>query len=754
MTTFQPQKFGKYTLLEKLAVGGMAEIYKAKTFGAEGFEKELAIKRILPHAAEDKEFINMLIDEAKLSVLLSHANIVQVYDLGKVGQDYFISMEYIHGINCRDILYKLREKNQRMPADLAVYVASEVCKGLDYAHRKTDTNNQPLAIVHRDVSPQNILISFEGEVKIVDFGIAKATMNISHTMAGILKGKIAYMSPEQAMGKQIDARTDLFSLGILLYEALSGKKLFTGDSQFEVLKKIRTTRINIAKLPETIPQNLKPILAKALAYEVEERFASAGDMQVALTKYLYATYTDFSPRKLATFVKEQFQEELQKEKSEEEKEKILEIKTSTVGLAGPSQENIVHRETTPARAMGRAKISKSATISETFPEPQAPARWPWAAGLGLLAAAGLAFLSWKFFAPPLPPPSPAAAKGTLRILSEPAGAAVFLNGESTGYKTPAILEDLELGKTHAVALTLEKYGREEKNIAITDVNPVSLSFGLTKNVGALNVISEPPGASILVNNIATGKVTPATIDDLALNQEYHVTISKPGYEDFEQPISLASTQPQKMLAALKLMEIPAAAPAPPPPIITPPAPPAVPPPPPVEPKPPPIKPKPPVVKEKPAPPTVASIPPPFLSGEGTLRITSSPSGADIFIDGVNVGRTPATIKAKAGAVRVLVTEGGETLPCRQTVTVTPGTASTIACTLGTLFGQLDINSSPPRAEVYLDGKRLGKTPLVVKKVKRDTEHTLRLVLEGYQPWSHSFQLQDREKKAFNVELQP
>jgi len=242
MATFEPKQFGKYYLLEKLAVGGMAEIYKAKTYGAEGFEKLLAIKRILPHAAADKEFINMLIDEAKLSVLLSHANIVQVYDLGKVGEDYFISMEFIHGINLRDVLYRLREKNKRLPIDLSVYAASEICKGLDYAHRKTDSNNQPLGIVHRDISPQNILISYEGEVKIVDFGIAKAAMNISHTMAGILKGKIAYMSPEQAMGKAIDFRTDIFSLGILLYEALTGKKLYTGESQFEVLKKIRTAR--------------------------------------------------------------------------------------------------------------------------------------------------------------------------------------------------------------------------------------------------------------------------------------------------------------------------------------------------------------------------------------------------------------------------------------------------------------------------------------------------------------------------------
>jgi len=198
MNDFEPKQFGKYFLLKKLAVGGMAEIYVAKTYGVDGFEKLLCIKRILPHCSADMDFVTMLVDEAKLSVLLSHANIVQVYDLGKVGEDYYISMELINGVNLRDTLYKCREEKIILPTEIACYIASEICKGLDYAHRKTDHNNKPLEIVHRDISPQNILISYEGEVKIVDFGIAKAAMNISHTMAGILKGKIAYMSPEQA----------------------------------------------------------------------------------------------------------------------------------------------------------------------------------------------------------------------------------------------------------------------------------------------------------------------------------------------------------------------------------------------------------------------------------------------------------------------------------------------------------------------------------------------------------------------------
>src|SRR4029450_2271011 len=220
MSDFQPKPFGKYFLIEKLATGGMAEIYKAKNFGVDGFEKLLAIKRILPHCSSDKEFITMLIDEAKLSVALSHTNIAQVFDLGKVGTDYFISMEFVDGINLRELMNRAKETGAQLPEDISVYIVSEICKGLDYAHAKKDTDGNPLNIVHRDISPQNILISYEGEVKIVDFGIAKAATKAHVTQHGALKGKLLYMSPEQAWGKALDKRTDNFSLGVVLYEML------------------------------------------------------------------------------------------------------------------------------------------------------------------------------------------------------------------------------------------------------------------------------------------------------------------------------------------------------------------------------------------------------------------------------------------------------------------------------------------------------------------------------------------------------
>lgn len=705
MANFKPHPFGKYYLIEKLAVGGMAEIYKAKTYGAEGFEKLLAIKRILPHAAEDKEFINMLIDEAKLSVLLSHANVVQVYDLGKVGNDYFISMEYIHGVNLRDVFYHLREKNQKMPTELSVYIASEICKGLDYAHRKTDSSGKPLGIVHRDISPQNILISFEGEVKIVDFGIAKAAMNISHTMAGILKGKIAYMSPEQAMGKGIDARTDIFSLGILLYEALTGQKLYTGESQFEVLKKIRTTRIDSSKLPASIATFLKTILARALAYYPEDRFQNAGDMQIALTKHLYATYTDFSPRRLAAFVRELFQNELLKDKKSEEDKKILEAKTSSIQIQTALQENIVHRQTVsestrgPGKTTGitpSARPSKSITVSEPYAQIQRR-KWAWGIAFFLFVVASSGYVVWKYLLPAEEKPTPVA---------------------------PPIV-------------------------------PI-------QRMGLLNIISEPSGAAILVDGKATGKITPATLEDLKLNTEYRITLSKPDYQDVEQPVTLLSTKPQKMMATLQPIERIKSVTPPPPkeaPSVPEPIPEVKP-----EPKPEPkVEPKPkepePKITRKPEPkPAPKPEPKPesketvTTKGTGSIRVTSDPPGADIFIEGTHRGKTPATIPVPAGRVALLISAGGQSLPCNKTVQVQAGETSSVHCEGGSLFGKIIITTYPPRADVILDGKNLGKTPVTVKKVKRNQDHTIRLVLKGYQPWAQSFDLQDSPTKTFNVDL--
>lgn len=302
-----PCAFGKYILLEKIASGGMAEIFKAKTVGVSGFEKILAIKRIHRQFAQNQEFITMLIDEAKISVFLNHSNIVQVFDLGKIGEFYFIAMEYVNGIDLHKYLKRCKRIKQYLPIDIGLFIASEVAKGLDYAHRKRDPEGRPLNIIHRDVSPQNILISDIGEVKITDFGIAKANIKSKETTKGLLKGKINYMSPEQAAGMEIDSRSDIYALGIIMYEMLTNQRPFYADSDY---KQIEMIKKGIVKSPliyrDNLPDELVDILMKALQRERDARYQTAAELQADIQRYLFKAYPDFVPSKLQDFSKRLF----------------------------------------------------------------------------------------------------------------------------------------------------------------------------------------------------------------------------------------------------------------------------------------------------------------------------------------------------------------------------------------------------------------------------------------------------------------
>jgi serine/threonine protein kinase len=310
----RPTPFGKYYLLDRVNVGGMAEVFRAKATGVEGFEKLVAIKRILPNIAEDDEFITMFIDEAKIAVQLNHANIAQIYDLGKIDDSYFIAMEFVSGKDLRTIFERARKRGEVLPIPMSCYTVARICEGLDYAHRKKDPQGRDLNIVHRDVSPQNILVSYEGEVKLIDFGIAKAANKASKTQAGILKGKFGYMSPEQVRGLPIDRRSDVFSVGIVLYELLTGERLFVGESDFSTLEKVR----NVEIMPPTtynrrIPEELEAIVLKALSREPEDRFQYASELQEELTRFLILSGNMFSRKDLAHFMKTSFAEDIQRE---------------------------------------------------------------------------------------------------------------------------------------------------------------------------------------------------------------------------------------------------------------------------------------------------------------------------------------------------------------------------------------------------------------------------------------------------------
>src|SRR5262252_10637646 len=310
----KPIPFGKYYLLERINVGGMAEVFKAKTFGVEGFERLLAVKRILPNIAEDEEFIAMFIDEAKIAVQLQHANIAQIFDLGKVDDSFFIAMEYVHGKDLRSIFDRMRGKGDVMPIQQACYITMQVCEGLDYAHNKRDAQGRELHLVHRDVSPQNVLIGYEGECKLIDFGIAKAAGKASKTQAGILKGKFGYMSPEQVRGLPIDRRSDIFSVGIVLYELLTNERLFVGESDFSTLEKVRNVEIMPpSSYNKKIPEQLEKIVLRALAKDPEDRYQNAIDLHDDLQALLHSIGQFYSRKDLSAWMKKIFASEIEED---------------------------------------------------------------------------------------------------------------------------------------------------------------------------------------------------------------------------------------------------------------------------------------------------------------------------------------------------------------------------------------------------------------------------------------------------------
>ncbi len=309
-------RLGRYELIRRLAVGGMAELYLARARGIEGFEKIVVLKRILPQFAQSSDFVGMFLDEARLSATLQHPNIAQVYDIGQWSGSYFFTMEYVRGEDLRAILKAIARSGRRLPLQHMLTIVAGAAAGLHAAHERRDDEGRSLGIVHRDVSPSNVLVSYDGAVKLVDFGVAKAAQRQSETRAGTLKGKIAYMSPEQCLCKPLDRRSDVFALGILLYELTTGRRLFKADSDFEAMNRIVAGDMvpPTAVLPK-YPKRLEAIVLKALQREPSGRYATAQDLQLALEEFAGEHRLHLSTVKLGQFMRELFVEQMQVEEA-------------------------------------------------------------------------------------------------------------------------------------------------------------------------------------------------------------------------------------------------------------------------------------------------------------------------------------------------------------------------------------------------------------------------------------------------------
>jgi serine/threonine-protein kinase len=293
----------RYRVVEKLESGGMAEVFRAESEGLQGFRKQVAIKRVLPHLSSKKKFISMFLDEARLSAQLSHSNCVQVFDIGVGDNAFFIVMEFVDGANLKAIIEHIKKHGRDFPVEAAVYIALELCKGLAYAHELTDQAGTALHIVHRDMSPPNVLITKNGEVKIVDFGLAKANSQLEKSEPGIIKGKFSYLSPEAAMGQEVDARTDVFAVGIILWELLAGQRLFLGETDFQTVKKVQAANVPpVSGINKRVPQDLERIIAKALARDPAQRYPAARPLGAELSKFMFKYGVPVSTFDIATLV--------------------------------------------------------------------------------------------------------------------------------------------------------------------------------------------------------------------------------------------------------------------------------------------------------------------------------------------------------------------------------------------------------------------------------------------------------------------
>jgi len=366
VATRDTTRFGKYRLVDRIAVGGMAEIFLAQQMEGEGLERPVVIKRIRPHLSKHSTFVKMFLNEARLAAQLNHPNIVQIHDLGKIGENYFIAMEYIFGRDMRKVIPKAEQLGIPFPMVYALRIASDVCAGLHYAHKKVDLYGNPLNIVHRDVTPENIFVSFDGTVKLLDFGIAKAANQVEQTRSGELKGKLSYMSPEQCYGRPLDCRSDIFSVGVVLYEWLTGFKLFTGESEVAVMRSITDGKIYAPSyFKSDIPEPVEAILMKALDKDRERRYQTAGEMRAAIDAFLNTYEFTPSPQHLSNFLRQLFHDELN-----EEQGRLKQTTSSDAVVA--LEDEVTPMSTNPVRE-GPSKEGRSASerlISLALPGEQ------------------------------------------------------------------------------------------------------------------------------------------------------------------------------------------------------------------------------------------------------------------------------------------------------------------------------------------------------------------------------------------------
>lgn len=586
----KPKQFGRYVLLDKVASGGMAEVWRAKLQGEQGFQRIYAIKKILPHVAEDVEFITMFTDEAKITASLQHANIGQVFEFSKLGETFYIAMEYISGKDLKTVWSYNRSRKCTMPIELAAFVTQRIADGLDYAHRRTDNFGAAAGIVHRDISPQNVLLSWDGEVKVIDFGIAKATEKSGKTRPGTLKGKFAYMSPEQIRGVDLDGRADIFAIGIVLYELATGERGFSADSEFSLLEMVRNVEIRPPTIVNReIPAELERIIYKALSKDRDHRYLTAADLSEDLQRFIMARGKSPSRQDLSNYLRTNFTVDFEKERARLEAYKeisLADVSAPTAPAAptasAPTANNEPDDHEDPTSAWNASGEESAFASSEPaplpVPSPQRPGIRPpvrprpvvqavqgmntadhqaqlapplavtpplgtVGRGLRLLAIAAAitlaivatsAALLWQF--------DPFARGVVVVTVTGASGGTVIFDDRPRTRAAPSITIDKVGTGVHTLIVEEQGYVTFSQQIVMTHESPLlPVKAPLRRLAGKLIVTSSPSGARVFLDGSDTERTTPASLEvEGETLHEVHVKLA--GYleqrrSDLKAPVS-------------------------------------------------------------------------------------------------------------------------------------------------------------------------------------------------------------------------
>ena len=706
-----PIEFGEYRLLRKLAQGGMAEIFLAQNRAGEF----CAVKRILPHLAHEEGFIRMFIDEARIVSHLDHPNIAGVYDQGKHDGFYYIAMEFVQGHSLLAFTERAKATKMPLPFGLLSYVVAELLAGLGFAHTARDNKGRHLQIVHRDVTPQNVLISYDGDVKLIDFGVAKARARLTQTEAGFTKGKLSYMSPEQARGEELDGRSDLFSVGIILHEVTTNSRLFNKEGPGGILGAIVNEAIPPpSKRRKDYPRKLESIVMRALEKEVNYRWQAAEEMRDALLRYARKERPQPGPARLKELIYDLFgppdsQEVMDAAQSGGEptpphvalrgRPSVVEVQKRQERGASASQTAQDDRprddetrmlrpeyEVSPSRLeRDLRQVTRAGTPAATLPpaeaDPSVPEPvLPWRVRLAryLAALSADVQVSWRNH-----------RRRWMIGLSTVAAALIFLISAQTG----------ALG---AVGRWLGGAAEQARTLRTSagldgDESP-TLDAGMRPTV--LRLRSQPPGATITINGIGMGAVTPHDLPDLPTAKPLRVMLALPGYRDLEEKVVLPADQ--------GLQEV----------MLT------------------------------------------LARKAGHIEVATTPPGAEVTIDGRGTGqKTPARFEMlRAGETVMVAVRLKGYMPAKKAVLVTDDSTRQVNFDLDLdkkqiPDGRITVRTSPAGCAVRIDDRAAGQSPLSGYRV-RPGLRSVEVRCENYAPEVRTVDVEPSRTRALSFALRP